>query len=189
MADQRSAGKASSPSGRQALRAARDYVLPLFLLMALVAAVYVAIITMSPFFWLWIARVLFIVLAGALPVMIYSYFIQGRGRILFREYKQALRRLGFPEAAEQYQEKFEAAYGPVRFLDEDRAATPGADVTDRRDLAEVNTRPLNSPIVMATLLGVLVEHNMKEEQILYPGTDRMLENGAREKLVETLLLG
>ena len=37
MADQRSAGKASSPSGRQALRAARDYVLPLFLLMALVA--------------------------------------------------------------------------------------------------------------------------------------------------------
>ena len=41
----------------------------------------------------------------------------------------------------------------------------------------------------ATLLGVLVEHNMKEEQILYPGTDRMLENGAREKLVETLLLG
>ncbi|MBP7687261.1 MAG: tetratricopeptide repeat protein [Thermoflexales bacterium] len=155
MADQSSAGKASSPSGRQALRAARDYVLPLFLLMALVAAVYVAIITMSPFFWLWIARVLFIVLAGALPVMIYSYFIQGRGRILFREYKQALRRLGFPEAAEQYQEKFEAVYGPVRFLDEDRAATPGADVTDRRDLAEVNTRPLNSPIVMATLLGFL----------------------------------
>ncbi len=41
----------------------------------------------------------------------------------------------------------------------------------------------------ATLLGVLVEHNMKEEQILYPGTDRMLDNGAREKLVETLLLG
>lgn len=41
----------------------------------------------------------------------------------------------------------------------------------------------------ATLLGVLVEHNMKEEQILYPGTDRMLDDGAREKLVETLLLG
>ncbi len=72
MADQGSAGKASSKSGRQAVRATRDYVLPLFLLLALVAAIYLAIISMSPFFWLWIARVMFIVLAGALPVMIYN---------------------------------------------------------------------------------------------------------------------
>lgn len=41
----------------------------------------------------------------------------------------------------------------------------------------------------ATLLGVLVEHNMKEEQILYPGVDRMLDEKAREKLLEALLLG
>lgn len=41
----------------------------------------------------------------------------------------------------------------------------------------------------ATLLGVLVEHNMKEEQVLYPGTDRLLDDKSRENLVEMLLLG
>lgn len=41
----------------------------------------------------------------------------------------------------------------------------------------------------ANLLGVLVEHNMKEEQILYPGTDRLLDDAAREQLVQRLLLG
>ncbi|MCC7510152.1 MAG: hemerythrin domain-containing protein [Planctomycetes bacterium] len=41
----------------------------------------------------------------------------------------------------------------------------------------------------ANLLGVLVEHNMKEEQILYPGTDRMLDDATREQLVQRLLLG
>lgn len=41
----------------------------------------------------------------------------------------------------------------------------------------------------ARLLGVLVEHNMKEEQILYPGVDHMLDDASREKLVERLLLG
>ncbi|MBK8207041.1 MAG: hemerythrin domain-containing protein [Planctomycetes bacterium] len=41
----------------------------------------------------------------------------------------------------------------------------------------------------ANLLGVLVEHNMKEEQILYPGTDRMLDDATREQLVHRLLLG
>lgn len=39
------------------------------------------------------------------------------------------------------------------------------------------------------LLGVLVEHNMKEEQVLYPGVDHMLDEPKREKLVEDLLLG
>jgi iron-sulfur cluster repair protein YtfE (RIC family) len=41
----------------------------------------------------------------------------------------------------------------------------------------------------ANLLGVLVEHNMKEEEILYPGTDQLLDEAARETLVERLLLG
>ncbi len=155
MSDRGSAGNSSSESGRQAARALRDYVLPLLLLLGLVAVLYLATIVMPSFYWLWIARVVIIVLAGALPVMIYSYFIQGRGRILYREYKQALRRLGYPEVAQQYQEKFEAIYGPVRFLDPERVELPGAEVADRLDIAEINTRPLNSPIVVATLLGFL----------------------------------
>ncbi|MCC6572292.1 MAG: hemerythrin domain-containing protein [Planctomycetes bacterium] len=39
------------------------------------------------------------------------------------------------------------------------------------------------------LLGVLVEHNMKEEQVIYPGVDQMLDGASREQLVEKLLLG
>lgn len=40
----------------------------------------------------------------------------------------------------------------------------------------------------ANLLGVLIEHNMKEENILYPLTDRSLDEFARARLVEDLLL-
>jgi iron-sulfur cluster repair protein YtfE (RIC family) len=40
----------------------------------------------------------------------------------------------------------------------------------------------------ANLLGVLVEHNMKEEQILYPGTDHLLSDGLRDALVRLLML-
>ena len=155
MMDQGSGGSSSSNTGRQAERTLRDYVLPLLLLLGLIAVLFVATAVVASFYWLWIARVVIIVLAGTLPVMIYSAFIQGRGRILYREYKQALRRLGYPEVAQQYQEKFEAIYGPVRFLDPDRPSAVGANVVDRLDIAEVNTRPLNSPIVVATLLGFL----------------------------------
>lgn len=40
----------------------------------------------------------------------------------------------------------------------------------------------------ANLLGVLIEHNMKEENILYPLTDRQLDEFTRARLVEDLLL-
>jgi len=40
----------------------------------------------------------------------------------------------------------------------------------------------------ANLLGVLIEHNMKEENILYPLTDRSLDEFARARLVEDLML-
>ena len=40
----------------------------------------------------------------------------------------------------------------------------------------------------AGLLGVLVEHNMKEESILYPATDRALNPEERRQLVERLML-
>lgn len=39
----------------------------------------------------------------------------------------------------------------------------------------------------ANLLGVLVEHNMKEEQILYPGIDNLLSDSEREDLVARML--
>ncbi|MBX3460837.1 MAG: hemerythrin domain-containing protein [Planctomycetes bacterium] len=39
----------------------------------------------------------------------------------------------------------------------------------------------------ANLLGVLVEHNMKEEQILYPGTDNLLSDAEREDLILRML--
>ncbi|MHC4839341.1 MAG: Rrf2 family transcriptional regulator [Planctomycetota bacterium] len=41
----------------------------------------------------------------------------------------------------------------------------------------------------ADLLGVLTEHNMKEENILYPTTDASIEAAARDKLVVDLMLG
>lgn len=40
----------------------------------------------------------------------------------------------------------------------------------------------------ANLLGVLVEHNMKEEQILYPGIDRVLDDGDRAQMITDMLL-
>lgn len=41
----------------------------------------------------------------------------------------------------------------------------------------------------ADLLGVLVPHNMKEESILYPATDRFHQDAALESLVLRLMLG
>jgi len=40
----------------------------------------------------------------------------------------------------------------------------------------------------ANLLGVLVEHNMKEEEILYPGTDRVLNDEEVHDLVIRMLV-
>lgn len=154
MSDKNTTAQASQ-SKRQEERLRRNYILPLSLFVAAFALLYVATLIVPPNSWLWIARIAIIVLASTLPAMIYSYFIQGRGRILFREYRQALRRLGLPEVAQQYQEKFEAVYGPVRFLEQDQAEAAGAETTDRVDIAEINSRPLNSPIVVATLLSFL----------------------------------
>lgn len=40
----------------------------------------------------------------------------------------------------------------------------------------------------ANLLGVMVEHNMKEENDVYPRTDRALNEDARNRLVERMML-
>ena len=41
----------------------------------------------------------------------------------------------------------------------------------------------------AGLIDVLVDHNLKEERILYPGTDRLFDEEALDALVLRLLLG
>lgn len=56
-------------------------------------------------------RIFLVLVAGMLPVIIYSSFASGRLPTLFEEYKQNLRRLGFPHTAGIYQRKFEQNYG------------------------------------------------------------------------------
>ena len=77
-------------------------------------------------------RILLIMIGGLLPAMIYASFIEGRLPTLFTEYKQSLRRLGYPENAQQYRDKFDVIYG------QDRAGRSSG---------------VRSPIVIATLLA------------------------------------
>lgn len=81
-----------------------------------------------------VLQVFIILLAGLLPLIIYSYF-QRRRNILFDQYKQNLRRLGFPANVSLYEERFNAVYGDVT-------------LQDRAQL-------LQSPVVVATLLTVV----------------------------------
>jgi tetratricopeptide (TPR) repeat protein len=59
-------------------------------------------------------RLFFIVLGSLMPAIIYTSFMHGRLPILFAEYKQNLRRLGYPENLALYREKFEATFGDTR---------------------------------------------------------------------------
>lgn len=56
-------------------------------------------------------RLFFILLGSLMPAIIYTSFMHGRLPILFAEYKQNLRRLGYPENLTLYREKFEATFG------------------------------------------------------------------------------
>ena len=56
-------------------------------------------------------RILLMLVGGVLPVLIYTSFVRNRLPTLFVEYKQNLRRLGFPEYLELYQKKFDEIYG------------------------------------------------------------------------------
>jgi len=83
-----------------------------------------------------------LMLGGVLPVLIYTSFVRNRLPTLFVEYKQNLRRLGFPENAELYQKKFEEIYG----------RTPDGSL----EASSLWRQPLSlseSPIVVATLLS------------------------------------
>lgn len=104
-------------------------------------------------------RIFIILIAGLLPAIIYSYYIQGRLPILRAEYKQNLRRLGFFENATLYQEKFDAIYGAearprgeqtaVQTNLPDPPAQPSHAFLDRRAAL------FQSPVMVATLLSFL----------------------------------
>ena len=57
------------------------------------------------------ARIFLIMISGLLPAVIYTSWAQGRLPNLFTEYKQSLRRLGYPENAQLYNDKFDAVFG------------------------------------------------------------------------------
>ena len=82
-------------------------------------------------------RILLMLLGGVLPVLIYTSFVRNRLPTLFVEYKQNLRRLGFPEYLELYQKKFEEIYG----------RNPEKEAS--RQLLSLS----ESPVIVATLLS------------------------------------
>lgn len=76
-----------------------------------------------------------ILIGGFLPAIIFGYF-QSRRQILFTEYKQNLRRLGFIENAQIYRKKFDAVYG-------------NTEMTGRGGIV------FQTPIIVATLLSII----------------------------------
>jgi len=106
---------------------------PLFLFVVVLAVLYVLLPVLQASALMNALRVLLILVGGLLPVMIYASFVRGRLPTLFAEYKQSLRRLGYPANAPQYKDKFDVIYGQKPELG--------------RSLG------VSSPIVMATLLS------------------------------------
>ena len=95
-------------------------------------------------------------IAGALPAIIYWYFIQGRLRILYDEYQQNLRRLGFPGNAKLSLDKFDALYGTAAQFHGPRVGAelgnsrvPPNAVSDSRTQSDGATE--SQPILLATL--------------------------------------
>ena len=79
-------------------------LLPLFLFLAALAALYLALPILHTPALTDALRILLILIGGLLPALIYRSFIQIRLPTLSTEYRQSLRRLGYPESAKQYQE-------------------------------------------------------------------------------------
>ncbi len=125
----------STQSERQEIHRLRDFFVTLLLFLVVLSSLYVFLPRIANAELINVVRTFLILIGGVLPALIYNYFIQGRRPIFFREYKQNLRRLGLPENAQQYKDKFDTVYG--------------SDTTESR------VRLLNSPIVFATLLTFL----------------------------------
>ncbi len=108
-----------------------------FLLLLGVAVIFFVIQWVQPGMLNLALRVLLMLLGGVLPVLIYTSFVRNRLPTLFVEYKQNLRRLGFPEYLELYQKKFEEIYGR------------NPEESASRQLLSLS----ESPVIVATLLS------------------------------------
>ncbi|MFQ6102235.1 MAG: tetratricopeptide repeat protein [Anaerolineae bacterium] len=149
-------GTATEPERQE-----RDWpknLLPFLLFLAALAALYLALPVLHTPALTDALRILLILIGGLLPAMIYSSFIQIRLPTLSTEYRQSLRRLGYPENARQYQDKFNEIYGQK--LRSGRPPRPGDaqqkdefDETYRQE-AKLDRLPYaNSPITVATILA------------------------------------
>ncbi len=134
----------------------RHVIQPLILAMGVFVALflYLPSINQSTFFD--VGRILIILIAGILPTVIYRYFSQERLPTFYKEYKQNLRRLGLPENAQQYKEKFDAVYG---------TSTQEID-------GSAGVMLFSSPVFVATILSfigwVLVFYPVPPEATLTP---------------------
>ncbi len=123
------------------LSTARRFIRILQLLLAVVTAflVWISLIVLLPAIDRQLLtnslRGAIILIGGFLPAIIFGYF-QSRRQILFVEYKQNLRRLGFIENAQIYRKKFDAIYG-------------NTDLSDRASIL------FQTPIIVATLLSIV----------------------------------
>ena len=113
----------------------QNYIFPLILSLAVFAAFFLLFPFIEREVFVNIGRSLIILIGGILPSIMYRYFIQERLPTFFKEYKQNLRRLGLPENAQQYTDKFDAVYG---------AATQGTQIA-----------PFNSPVFITTILAFI----------------------------------
>ena len=111
----------------------QNHVWPATLSLAVTAVLYLILPILPESALINIGRSLIILIGGILPSIMYRYFTEERLPTFHREYKQNLRRLGLPQNAKQYQEKFEAVYGPT--------TTIGSRIA-----------PFNSPVFITTIL-------------------------------------
>jgi tetratricopeptide (TPR) repeat protein len=112
-----------------------NYIFPIILSLAVFAAFYWIFPLIQESAFVNVGRALIILIGGILPSILYRYFTQERLPTFFKEYKQNLRRLGLPENAQQYKDKFDAVYG---------ATTQGNQIA-----------PFNSPVFIATILAFI----------------------------------
>ena len=113
----------------------QNYIVPIILSLGVFAAFFLVFPLIQEPIVINIGRSLIILIGGILPSVMYRYFTQERLPTFFKEFKQNLRRLGLPENAQQYKDKFDAVYG---------ATTQGNQIA-----------PFNSPVFVATILAFI----------------------------------
>jgi tetratricopeptide (TPR) repeat protein len=103
-------------------------------------------------------RIMIALFAGLLPVIIYSYFIEGRRAILELEYRQNLRRLGLPANAQLYKDKFDAIYGkeqPGRPSKAQQYNDKFETIYDKEPRSGGSAPLFHSPVIVATLFSII----------------------------------